>query len=202
MEKSVYNLKMTFTNEILGSQPGRNDTASKFLRDKLREEHPEVDVPVEEVESLPAESVKGTTCFYRTLDDRPALRNYQIKGMLKEAASQLNGTGDVKQLRSKIENAVFVGPATIPLCFTGELGILERPLRCMTAQGPRVSLARSEQVPAGATCECTLTVCHLPKFFPDEDLLREMLDYAKLIGFGQWRNSNLYGQFEYTLTSK
>ena len=74
--------------------------------------------------------------------------------------------------------------------------VLERPLRAETAQGPRVALAASDSIPAGATFTCTLTV--LAEQLLTEDLLRELLDYGKYMGFGQWRSGG-YGRFTYTL---
>ena len=203
LKKDVYDLTIKFTSEVLGSQPGRDDPASNFIRDKAREEHPELKIPPEEVESLPTEINKGTTGFFRSPNGKKLIfKSYQIKGMLKEAASQLNGIDDIKNFRSKIESTVFVGPVDIPVegIRVKDIGILERPLRAMTAQGPRVTLARSEKMPAGGTLKCKLTVYQLPKFSAGERDLRNILDFSQRLGLGQWRNSNVYGQFDYKLT--
>ena len=203
LKKDVYDLTIKFTSEVLGSQPGRNDPASKFIREKAREEHPELKIPPEEVESLPTEINKGTTGFFRSKDGKKVIfKSYQIKGMLKEAASQLNGIDNIKNLRSKIEATVFVGPVDIPVegIKKDDIGLLERPLRAMTAQGPRVTLARSETIPAGGIMKCKMTVYQLPKFSPSESMLRDVLDFSKTLGLGQWRNSNIYGQFDYKLS--
>ena len=69
--------------------------------------------------------------------------------------------------------------------FDGEISTCQRPLRAQTAQGERVALAMSEEVPAGATMDITIKVL-------DKALLpaiREWLDYGELRGLGQWRNS-------------
>jgi hypothetical protein len=52
-------------------------------------------------------------------------------------------------------------------------------------QGERVSLAISEEIPAGATCTFTIvTLC-------DEtmELVKEWLNYGAFNGMLQWRNS-------------
>lgn len=77
----------------------------------------------------------------------------------------------------------------------GELGVLERPLRAATAQGERVTLARSDTVPAGSTLVFTINVLGGSI---SEELLREWLDYGENRGLGQWRNAG-YGRFGYTL---
>ena len=61
----------------------------------------------------------------------------------------------------------------------------QRPLRAQTPQGERVSLAMSEQAPAGAVCEFKV-VCLSNAH---EAAVREWLDYGKWSGIGQWRNS-------------
>ena len=68
----------------------------------------------------------------------------------------------------------------------------QRPLRAQTAQGERVSLANSDEAPAGSAItfdvEC-LDPAH-------EKIVKEWLDYGRLRGIGQWRNSGK-GRFTY-----
>lgn len=203
MEKRVFDLTITLINPMLGSQPGKDTTASDYIRDKTREEHPEVVIPPDEVDSLPAEVQKGTTCFYRTKDGkRLSMRNYQIKGAIKDAAQVLNGLREVKNLRSKIDNVLFVGPVEIPIETTADpehMEYVERPLRAMTMQGPRVSLSRSEMIPAGAVVKCKVTLIDTPSSKINEAILRDLLDYSAMKGLLQWRNSGCYGQYEYEL---
>ena len=65
------------------------------------------------------------------------------------------------------------------------MGECQRPLRAQTAQGERVSIAHSETVPVGSTMEIEIT-CMDPAH---EKLVLEWLEYGKLRGLGQWRNS-------------
>lgn len=81
-------------------------------------------------------------------------------------------------------------PRQIPIFFDGEITGLQRPLRAQTAQGERISLANSEMIPAGATCEFTVK-CLLDDH---EKTVREWLDYGCFSGMGQWRNAS-YGRF-------
>jgi hypothetical protein len=115
----------------------------------------------------------------------------------------LNGLRGVKNLRSKIDNVLFVSPVELPIDTTAEpdkMEYLERPLRAMTMQGPRVSLARSEMIPAGAVVKCKITLYPVPSSQIDEAMLRELLDYSSQKGLLQWRNSGCYGQYSYELT--
>lgn len=80
---------------------------------------------------------------------------------------------------------MFVKPRMIPITFDGAMGNCQRPLRGQTAQGERIALANSEQIPAGATCEFEVIALK-----PDLlDMVREWLDYGEWHGMGQWRNS-------------
>lgn len=91
-----------------------------------------------------------------------------------------------------IDGLIFVSPRMIPICFSGEMSECQRPLRAQTAQGERVSLANSEQIPAGSTCEFEV----LCMDDSHEKAVREWLDYGVLRGIGQWRNSGK-GRFTY-----
>jgi hypothetical protein len=66
-----------------------------------------------------------------------------------------------------------------------KMGECQRPLRASTAQGERIALAHSETCPAGTAVELEI-VC-LDK--GHEKLVKELLDYGKMRGLGQWRNS-------------
>lgn len=71
-------------------------------------------------------------------------------------------------------------------------GRCERPLRASSASGERVALAASETVPAGTVLEFSILVMN-PK---DAETVREWLDYGRLRGLFQWRNSGK-GRFEW-----
>ncbi len=91
------------------------------------------------------------------------------------------------------EDRITVFPREIPYDLHGmKLDFCERPLRAQTPMGERVSIAKSESVPAGSTAEFEIQ-CLDPKL---EDMVRECLDYGVLRGLGQWRNSGK-GRFEW-----
>jgi len=206
MEREYYLLKVIFTTPVLGSQPtGR--VASEFLAKRAGFEN---GLPEDEEQSLPEALEKGTTVFHRSPEGAPIFFNYQIKGFLKNAGLVLNGMvknqsgAVVKALRSKVNNKVFVIERCVELHPPGNNGAKwqheditynERPLRAATAQGERVALARSEQLPEGTWFTCKLAV------YPgdiDQLILEELLDYGFDMGLGQWRNGG-WGQFRYEL---
>jgi len=76
-------------------------------------------------------------------------------------------------------------------------GCLERPLRAMTMQGPRVTLARSDMIEAGATIDATIRVIGHKEV--NEELLYELLGYGEFKGLGQFRNGS-YGSFTFEVS--
>jgi hypothetical protein len=200
MKTIGFKLEVEFLTPILGSQPSNKTLASEFIAKRKGLES----LPENEDELLPEAVEKGTTVFYRVpgREEDCALLNYQVLGFLKASAQVQNGRvdGNVKALKSKVENNVFVSPRVIPLVLPqgGEMDYLERPLRAETMQGPRVTLARSEMLPEGTKFSCGVEI--LEKGPIVEEVLRDLLDYGYYRGIGQWHNSGSYGTFRYTLT--
>lgn len=197
MDTKVYRVKVTFTTSVLGTQP-QKDVATEFITSKAID--PDTgELPEDEVNTLPVALEKGTTAFHK-LDGKPIMYDYQVKGFIKETGSVFNGLRGVKNLKSKLENLVFVTPRQIELHLPegAEVTFCERPLRAMTAQGPRTSVARSEELPAGTWFECDLEVFQGQI---SEPLLRDLLDYGSRRGFLQWRNGG-HGRFTYEMSEK
>jgi len=151
----------------------------------------------EEMHGLPADDLveKAVTVFPRDDDGTPIVWDYQVKGFIKEAVGILLelATGELRVGKTKlskfthkriVDNFIFVTPRKIRLSNpVGE--ICTRPLRADTMKGERVSLASSETVPAGTTFECEIETLS-PAL---ADLVVDCLNYGKLKGMGQWRNS-------------
>ena len=180
-------VRITTTEEMLGTASANPEIHREFIASNA----PDAESLEEEVASVGVDEVfeKGMTVFPRK-DGKPIAWDYQWKGFFKDACGALRKvTGSecskVKAYKKEIDGLIFVEPRAIPIQFEGEIGICQRPLRGQTAQGERIALASSESIPAGAVMEFTV------KMLCDshEKMVREMLDYGALRGFGQWRNS-------------
>lgn len=199
-------VKVTFIEPILGTSPNNEEIYRDFIGSKA----PDASSVEEEVAAVGVEEVveKGMTVFPRNADGQPIIWDYQVKGFFKDACSMLSRVGgkgeDGKKkkvnessrmtaFKKVIDGLIFPQPRQIPITFDGEMGHCQRPLRAQTAQGERVSLAMSEEIPAGAQCEFDV-VC-----LSDDTIaaVKEWLDYGVLRGLGQWRNSGK-GRFTYT----
>lgn len=181
-------VRLTFIEPILGTSPANGE----IFRDFVASNAPDAATMEEEVEALGATAVadKAMTVFPKLDDGTPYFYDYQVKGFFKDTCGGLRkvkGTksAGIKAYKKEIDKLIFPTPRRIPILFEGGIRECQRPLRAQTAQGERVSLAMSEEIPEGATCEFTVVMlCD-----DHEDLVREWLDYGVFSGIGQWRNS-------------
>lgn len=180
-------VRITTTEEMLGTASANPEIHREFIASNA----PDAESLEEEVASVGVDEVfeKGMTVFPRK-DGKAIAWDYQWKGFFKDACGSLRKVSGsecskIKAYKKEIDGLIFVEPRAIPIQFEGEIGICQRPLRGQTAQGERIALASSESIPAGAVMEFAV------KMLCDshEKMVREMLDYGALRGFGQWRNS-------------
>lgn len=183
-------VRLILIEEMLGTKAANKDVFADFIASKA----PDDDKRKQELDTAEHREEAGTTVFHRQ-DGRPGIWDYQVKGFFKDAAGSMNrfdtdARGGLEKLaayKTKIDGCIFVEPRFIPVQLPegGVVGVCERPLRADTAQGPRVSVCRSETVPAGSVIECTVTVLS-KELVP---YVMAWLAYGRLRGLGQWRNS-------------
>lgn len=189
-------VEITLTEEMLGTACGNKQVYTEMIGSKSAD----ADKLKEELSSLPTEELeaKGRTVFHRDeKTGRPFLYDYQVKGFFKEAVGiqcDLNDA-EIKIGKTKlskyshkkiVDNFLFIGPRKIYL--SNDVGEdCVRPLRADTMRGERVALACSETVPAGTTF--TFEMEELSGSLSFWSILCNCLDYGKMKGFGQWRNS-------------
>lgn len=202
-------VRLTFTDELLGSQPGNPDIHREFIASKA----PDAITREEEIAAIGVDEEidKMMTVFYR-VDGKPCLKGYQIIGFLKEAARAYYGLtpkeiedicgkklAKLPAYKTKINQYIKVhnldGGDFIPINLKEgtSIGSLQRPLRGQTAQGERISLANSETVAAGSTIEMKI------RTRKDDltDYIEGWLAYGEEdLGLLQWRSSGK-GRFKW-----
>lgn len=145
------------------------------------------------------------TGFYRDVETGNLLmKSYQVKGFFKEACKALSAQLGIGSCVSKVDNFVFIEQSNLPIMRDGEWiskpdSFCERSLRGMTARGPRISIAKSEQIEGKWYVDITVRVVEnkkTPKSIAmSMDVIEELLTYGKLKGLLQWRNAG-YGSFD------
>ena len=190
-------IKVNFTEEVLGTASSNPHIHEEYIASNA----PDAQNLEQEVAAIGPEEVfeKQMTIFPKDKDGNPILWDYQWKGFFKDACGMLRKVpgsecGKIKAFKKEIDGLIFVQPRMIPINVNGEIGVCQRPLRANTPQGERVALASSETVPAGSSVIFSVVLmCDA-----HEKMVKETLDYGKLRGFGQWRNSGK-GRFEYEI---
>lgn len=168
--------------------------------DSLRETFQELDL-------------RATTIFlWDDKTDMPCIGDHMIHGFLKAAVEAIGRTvaskrgevfGSISYTQSLINQHVRCEEQFIP--FDKDISRKEdgtpqydqRSLRAQTAQGPRITLAKSEVVPAGASLSFTLKVLKGSKL--TQEVLEKLFSYGECVGLGQWRSSGR-GMFKYELS--
>lgn len=187
-----YDLEFEFLEPVLGTIPKNRNVFENYVMDQAKTEM-EKTRAAEDVDRVPEEvESRGWTGFYEDEGGHPILMDYQFKGFLKNAGNILKDSLKIKNLRSHIEQSIFVNPRHIKLADKPD-DVLERPLRAMTMQGPRVSLMRSDMINPGRIYN--LEIVQLDTSKVTEEALRDILSYGELSGLLQWRNGG-YGRFK------
>jgi hypothetical protein len=187
-----YDLAFELLEPLLGTIPKDRNVFEQYVMTQAKTEM-EAGRAAEDAEKVPDEvETKGWTGFYENAEGHPILMDYQFKGFLKNSGNIMKDVLKVKNLRSHIEQTVFVNPREMELAEKPD-DVLERPLRAMTMQGPRVSLMRSDMINPGKTYNLELQVLEGSKV--TETVLAGVLSYGELSGLLQWRNGG-YGRFK------
>jgi hypothetical protein len=181
-------IRITLVEEMLGTKAANKDVFADYIASKC----PDEDLRRQEIETVEHKEEAGTTVFHRDGNGNLILYDYQLKGFFKDACESLrlaDGTKskELKAYKKRIDGLIFVYPRMVKISLPAgtKPGLCPRPLRCQTMQGPRVSVARSESIPAGSYIECEIKM--LSKDM--KKYIEEWLDYGELRGLGQWRNS-------------
>jgi hypothetical protein len=196
MKIKKYAVKLTLTEKMLGTVPKDPEVYSSYIETKKPDDKKDQEfLTVEKTEE------KGWTGFHKNSDGL-FIYDYMIRGFLKNAGNNLKEELDIKALKSKVDNFLFVFPREIPILedngtiLQAPDGNTQRPLRAMTAQGPRVSVAKSDHILAERVIKCEFHVLKTSIF--SMKVLKTILDYGQYCGLGQFRNGS-YGRFEYEI---
>lgn len=187
MIKTVYNVRIKLIDKLLGTIPKDRNIYKTYIASKS----PTPD-DFAEAEDVAGTEEKGWTTFLKD-DEGLYIMNYMILGFLKESGNFLKEQVKVKNLRSKLENSVFIAPRHIHFGISEVHGCIERPLRGQTAQGQIISLLRSDYINEGWIIDFQITLIRNKEV--DADVLKFLFEYGEFKGLGQFRNGS-YGRFE------
>lgn len=203
IKSEIRKYRLTGITPMLGSNPANPKIYSEFVASKAEN----IEKALEETAMLPNEDdlrekleqikTMGLTVFLRD-GENLVIGNHVIKGFLKAAMLALKDQIGITAPKSKVDNYVFVLPTYIPILRDGKPikapdGYNERSLRAETMQGPRVTLASSEQIEAPWTVEIDIRLVWNSGSAKSKGITWETVEtalgYGELKGLGQWRNA-------------
>ena len=213
-EPKVFTVELTLLEEMLGTTSGNPKIQEAYVASKIldtknlkalditqEEAQKRIDEEVQACEDAVGEVNLTKTIFPKDENGVPFLWDYQIKGFFKDACQMIkkipgSKSYEMKAYKKEIDGLIFVEPRRIPIIIPegGAIGDCQRPLRASTPMGERIALANSETVPAGSKIRFKV-ICLVKKH---QYTVLEWLNYGKLRGLGQWRNSGA-GRFEYDI---
>jgi hypothetical protein len=163
-------IEITLTEATLGTLAGNPEIAKEFIMSK----HPDgIQQDELHAETPEGDLAKACTIFPRE-NGKPFIWDYQIKGFFKEACIAMIETDTITQEELKaVRLTKYLFKRTIDRKIhenwnaelSGEICWCERPLRGMTMQGERISMARSEEIPAGSKFSFEI-ICMNKKLLP------------------------------------
>lgn len=215
-----YKIKLDFIRDLLGSQPASEDIRRKYITAKMMTGSTGVSAEIamqrvdEEIDNLKKDEDyqdqikelgdKALTVFPRDKQGKPSLSDIQLRGFIKDSFSFVGkensllkkksgeGYSGLDAYKKWIGERIMFPDQYMPLPV--EIDIMSRPLRCMTMQGPRVSIASSERAKAPFSLEFTLVTTDDVK----EDWLKLTFDRGMFKGCSQWANGQ-WGTFTYEI---
>ncbi len=188
-------VRINFEEDLLGSWPADPDLLTRFVNSKA----PDPILETEEGDIVPERSRESGLTVFPQDAEGIFLYNYMVKGFLKESGNVLKEALKIKNLKHKLGNLAFISPRKLYLYRDGVHlvdcdDVLERPLRAETRMGPRVTLVGSERIMAPSYIEATVELIPNKEF--DLDTVRQLLEYGRLKGLGQWRSAS-FGAFSW-----
>mgnify|MGYP001593690007 FL=1 len=193
-----YRVKIEIRDKLIGGWPKSPQVVEALLRARgledlipIRDYNLENLTP-EEKEELKKNAIEKSWVGFLENDNGPYLESRCVKAMLKEAANVLKSILDVKNLKSKVAERVFVDPYQIYLGKDKVDGTGERVIHVMTMQGPRSSIKKYDYM---LQPEINFRLRVLRDNLVKESMLRTMLEYAQENGLGTDRSQD-HGKFD------
>jgi len=195
---TAVDVTVEYTEPLLGTVPRDPDVYARYLAPRA----PDTERGAEEiatVEAAPEDEPLGPawTGFHRD-EEGYFVYDYFVAGHLRESALELKDALQIPALRSYVEQYLVITPRRLRFQWPPgfhpdpELPHLERSLRARTRQGPRITIVRSDYVPAGTRLHFRLHLLTNAHF--SWDVVRTLFT-GQWRGMGQWRNGG-WGRYD------
>ena len=203
MEKEMwirYSVKLQVRDKLIGGYPKNPEAEEAMLRargleDLIPKRPDPVDMTDEERTAAKEAGINKSWTGFKANGNGLYLESRNIKAMLKEAANVMKAVLEIKNMKSKLAERVFVEPAEIYFGKHKPDGVETRIVHAMTMQGPRSSLKFCDYL---LQPEIAFELRVLNDGVIKEEHLRTLLEYAQENGLGADRSQD-FGKFDTVL---
>lgn len=203
-----YDVELRMTGRFAASLPRTKEEIEKMLQNRMPLHPPENFIPVPELTDLVAEKVNpegeeeakelqyGWATFCRNADGL-YYEGRCVRGHLKDCANQVKDsiTPEIKALKAKVANKVYVMTDIIPLGAKEPTGTEQRFIQVMTMQGPRSTIKFIDYLEK-PVLKFKLNV--LDDGVITDEILNSIFEYGAVHGLGQERSQG-WGRYEFSI---
>ena len=193
-----YEVKLRFTTPFASSTPKNLKDIEAMLEARMPAKAPPAPVSIPELASQVADEVEATEEVergYATFKRDGKGLYYEarcVRAHIKDCANALQGLLEVRALKSKVAQRVYVEPEKLYLDKTEPDGSETRIVHAMTMKGPRSSLKTIDYV---NDARLALTLKVLDDGVITKDILEAIFEYGSVHGIGQERSQD-WGRYE------
>jgi len=210
-----YEVELQMTGYFAASLPQTREEIEKMLENRMPAKPPEDFVPLDQLVDEVAEKVGageegkgeeeelkyGWATFPRD-DNGLYYEGRCVRGHIKDCANQVKDAikPEVKALKAKVANKVYVMTDVIPLIVDGvqvrEIsGTVQRFVQVMTMRGPRSTIKFVDYLQKPAL---TFRLNVLDDGIITDDILNAIFEYGSIHGMGQERSQG-WGRYTFTV---
>ena len=194
----TYEVELKFYTPFASAIPKNPKDIEAMLLSRMPSRPPENAVPIEELAEQVGEEVeaseeveRGYATFKR---DKNGLyyEDRCVRGHIKDCATQLAKLLEIRGLKAKVANHVYVFPRKIYLHKKEPDGNETRMVHAMVKRGPISSFKTIDYVD---NAELSFKLKVLDDGVIDEDILKSIFEYGGIHGMGQERSQD-WGKYE------
>ena len=210
-----YEVELQMTGYFAASLPQTREEIEKMLENRMPAKPPEDFVPLDQLVDEVAEKVGageegkgeeeelkyGWATFPRD-DNGLYYEGRCVRGHIKDCANQVKDAikPEVKALKAKVANKVYVMTDVIPLIVDGAqareiAGTVQRFVQVMTMRGPRSTIKFVDYLQKPAL---TFRLNVLDDGIITDDILNAIFEYGSIHGMGQERSQG-WGRYTFTV---
>lgn len=202
-----YEVELQMTGRFAASLPRTKEEIQKMLENRMPLHPPADYIPVDELVDVVAEKVGAVAVEeeeefkygWATFPRNGAGLYYEgrcVRGHIKDCANQIKDFLEVKALKAKVANKVYVMTDVIPLSATEPAGTEQRFVQVMTRLGPRSTIKYVDYLEK-PTLKFQLNV--LDDGIITGDILDAIFEYGAVHGLGQERSQG-WGRYTFTIS--